>query len=416
MDANAMAVVRSSGVRGEAMSGKGGGDNSGEWFPLRRDGAWLEAEHWQRNLTVLRRREDGSAALGALRGVFTPTWSRGQHGTKDLHPVVGDSIMVTGRHELLEVGFMLAQMAGKEKRLHARLLAPDQYCGTCAELRGGLLLRTAGASVEWEPVEGRSGPDWLAHWPGGKLAVEVKCPRVSKRAEARQRIALDFFFEFMRAASEPPMRVETATWLTLHPNERIESIRSVFGSTDLNGVRDLARETAEAVRRNLPSPLAPGRFSAGRAGEFVVELRAGQEPKVQFQMNGLARDIEHDGQRLLELIQKAAKQLDALEAPGLVVLDAGNDYALLGHVIDIERTLRTEHWARKLAGVAIVTQTFTADDEIGDMRASNVINVVPGLQAAALRDTLLTGLRQCDQGHLHADPLLAPPKKCPLQR
>jgi hypothetical protein len=133
---------------------------------------------------------------------------------------------------------------------------------------------------------------------------------------------------------------------------------------------------------------------------------------VQFLMHGFAGDSEHEEQRIMEVIREATLQLRAVDAPGLVVLDADEDCGLLGRVEHVEEALRTETWARGLAAVVVLEHAVTVDEEIDEVRVDYVVEIVPGRLAAALGGTLLTGLRVCDQGHLHCDTLLAPPERC----
>lgn len=389
-------------------------DARGQWFPLGRDGDWLAEELWERNLRVLRNRHDGVAALAALRSVFTPRWSREQRGTENLHPVVYDQITFGGRHHLLEIGFALTQMREKA-RARDRLLAPKEYKGTCAELRCGLWLRAAGAAPDWEPISDATGPDWSAKWPEGSIAVETKRPRTSKRASELTEIENNFFFEVVRAVSDPPLDSNVGAWLTLHLNEAVVSAKTPLGSTDVDAIHQLANETAEAIRRNMPTPVTPGVFSAGRAGEFSIEIRPGADTQVQFSMRSSTNVDTHDAQRVFEIIQKAATQLGAMpEVPGLIVLDAEADFMLLNHLGGIAETMGTEAWAENLAGVAIVTQSTSSDDDIGESRIDTILRIVPGPKVESLSATLLPRLRVCEQGHFHVDILLDPAKRCRL--
>lgn len=132
-------------------------------------------------------------------------------------------------------------------------------------------------------------------------------------------------------------------------------------------------------------------------------------------MQGLENDHEHDGQRVFETIQEAAEQLRALEAvPGLVILDAEADFAVLNQLSGIHESLLSEPWAARLAGVAVMTGTSSEDEALGELRSDTIVHIVPGVQAAALENTLLPGLRLCDREHLHSDPLLAPATHCRL--
>lgn len=395
-------------------------DEERVWFPLRRDGSWLNEADWERNLRVLRVRSDGRRALTALAGVFTPAWSREQCGTHGVHPVVYDHITIGGRHKLLEVGSMLATMPEK-KRLRERLQPKNEYHGTCAELRGGLLLRSAGATVAWEPIKDRSGPDWLARWPSGALVAEVKGPLESRRTLARQRVLTEFFFAFMQYANDPLPGVDAGIWLTLEPSQAVLESKTVLGAPDMAAVDALAREAAAAVRRNLPLPNVAGRFSAGAAGDFSVALGLGHEPRVQFAMRGADAGHEHDGLRLFETIQEAAQQLRAVEetvhlkgTPGLVIIDAEANFTILNHLDDVHESLRTESWARGLAAVAIVTRSTSGDEEFGDLRSDTSVRIVPGPRVSLLEATLLAGMRVCEREHFHVDTMMAAAKECQL--
>lgn len=387
---------------------------STEWYPLGCDGVWLEETLWERNLRMLRSRNVGRGALAALREVFTPKWSRVQTNVENVHPVVREAITIGGRYRLLEVGAMLAHMSEK-KKLRGRLLPAKEYDGTCSELRGGLLLRAAGAEVDWEPVKNGSGPDWRASWQAGVLGVEVKRPRTSQRAEDLNRVEMAFHFEFMRALSDPPLRVDSGIWLTLHPSVEILAPKNVLGFPDIEAVKLLARDAADHVRRNMPSPTSEGMFSAGRAGDFAVHLGAGEQPQVQFEMYGLPGDDERHAKDLFDIIQEAAGQLGALkDTPGLVLLDADGAIGIVNQRANIYDTLRTEPWAKDLAGVVLVTRTSTSVEEVGESRIDTIVHVVPGPRVSTLENTLLSCLRVCDREHFHSDPLLESSPQCKL--
>jgi hypothetical protein len=189
-----------------------------------------------------------------------------------LHPVASPAITVGGRYKLLELGTMAAGLPLKKVR--PRLLSRKEFTGTFAELRGGLMLRTTGAQLQWEPMGGvRSGPDWLATWPsGGVLAAEVKCPRMSVREEQRWQLVNAFLFEFMRRICDPPLSVDTGAWLTICPREKVLAAKTDLGSPDLVAIRARAGEAAEAVRCNMPRPTVCGRFAAGPSCDFEVTL------------------------------------------------------------------------------------------------------------------------------------------------
>lgn len=390
-------------------------DQSGLWFPLRRDGMWLIPAYWERNLRVLRSPKMGRRALAALTGVFTPTWSRNQHGTQGHHPVIYDQLTICGRYRLLEVGAMLAVMPERAKRLRERLLPADGYRGSTAELRAGLMLLTTGAQIEWEPVSDGAGPDWLARWNGGALAVEVKCPRESKRERERQTVLTEFMFEFTRSVGTTPLPVDRGVWVTLCPNDTVLA-KTVLGAIDMAAVRLLARQTADIVRATLPTPLREGRFPAGPACDFTIQLGLGDEPQVQFAMRGLEQDVEYDGQRIFETVREAAEQTRKVEGvPGLIVIDADDNYMLLNQVGNVYELLHSASWATGIAGVAFVTATGTSDDQIKESRTDTIVRIVPGLQAEALTNTLLSGLRMCDQEHLHCDTLMVPARRCKVR-
>lgn len=409
-----------------------------EWNPFGHDGLWLEDGQWERNLQVLRDRDEGLSALRGLRNLFDPAWSRAQNDAvnawlracsadtpldrvrreelaKILHPVARQQMTIGGRYALLEMATMLATL-GYPSRLRKRILKNhDKYDGTCAELRGGLLLRAAGANLQSEPVAEGPGPDWLARWSGGSLAVEVKAPRESKQSSARQAVLTEFFFALQRYLHEDRPVVDTGVWLTLHPSKAILEAKTVLGSPDLDAVRGIAAEAAQAASRNMPIPTTAGRFSAGRAGEFSVAPGLAGDPRVQLVMAGAGDEPQHDAKRLFELIEEAAVQLRAVEGvPGLVIIDADGDFTVLNRLSGICDSLRSESWTSELAGVAVVTRSGSGDDDLGEVRIDTIVRIVPGPRAAVLERTLVPGLRLCDREHFHADPLIAPAKRCPL--
>jgi hypothetical protein len=385
-------------------------DESGTWFPLRRDGLWLDASDWKRNLLGLRRRTVGTDALAALKTVFTPEWSQAQRGTTGLHPIVYDGLTIGGRHRLLELGAMLS-VSNVSKRTRERLLLAEEYLGIRAELHVALLLRAAKAQYKAEPVKGSVGPDGLAEWETGTLSVEIKRPHESALAKATQQVELDFFNEFSSVISLPSLDVDTGVWLTLHVNAS-EWPRTVTGARDAAGIRRLARDVAGTVRSQLTLPTRPMQFPAGPGVRVSVQLGLADEPRVQLGMYSQRTDSEHEAKRLFSTLQEAAKQLAVVHnVPGLIVLDADGDLGILNHIEQIKAAL-AEEWARSLAGVAIVTKDSSADEQIGDARLDTVIRIVPGPLASVLSSTLLTGVRVCERGHFHVDPLLRPGSVC----
>lgn len=385
-------------------------DESRIWFPLRRDGLWLEDLDWKRNLLGLRQRKAGTGALAALKRIFTPEWSSLQSGTKGLHPVVYDALTIGGRHRLLEVGAMLSSI-NVSRRLRERLLLAEEYHGACAELHVALLLEATGAQYEAEPVKDGTGPDGRAQWEGGSIAIEVKRPHESAQSRATQQVELDFFNEFSRAITTPPLDVDTGVWLTLHVSAS-EWPRTATGAPDSARISGLARDVAATVRARMPRPTRPAEFAAGIGVNANVQLGLADEPRVQLGMYSRRSDYEHEAKRLFNTVREAAMQLAAIrDVPGLVVLDADADLGILNHVDEVEAML-TEDWARSLAGVAIVTKDSSADEQIGDARLDTVVRIVPGPLASSLSKTLVPGLRVCERGHLHVDPLLRPGATC----
>jgi hypothetical protein len=385
-------------------------DESRTWFPLRRDGLWLEELDWKRNLLGLRQRKAGTDALAALKRVFTPAWSSLQSGTKGLHPVVYDALTIGGRHRLLEVGAMLSSV-DVSRRLRERLLLAEEYRGACAELHVALLMTAAGAQYEAEPVKDGTGPDGRARWDGGSIAIEVKRPHESARSKATQQVELDFFNEFSRAITTPPLDVDTGVWLTLHVSAN-EWPRTATGAPDSARISELARDVAGTVRARMQQPTRPAQFAAGLGVTVNVQLGLRDEPRVQISMYSRRNDYEHEANRLFTTVREAANQLAAVrDVPGLVVLDADADLGILNHLNEVEAML-TEDWARSLAGVAVVTKDSSADEQIGDARLDTVVRIIPGRLARSLAGTLVPRLRVCERGHLHVDPLLHPGAVC----
>ena len=385
-------------------------DESQTWFPLRRDGLWLDELDWKRNLLGLRQRSAGTRALAALKRVFPPEWSCLQSGTKGLHPVVYDALTIGGRHRLLEVGAMLSSV-NISRRLRERLLLAEEYHGVCAELHVGLLIKATGARYETEPVNDGIGPDGRAQWESGSLAIEVKRPHQSVQARATQQVELDFFNEFSRAITAPPLDFDIGVWLSLHVKAG-EWPRTATGAPDSARIRGLARDAAATVRARLQLPTRPDQFAAGPGVDVNIQLGLADEPRVQLGMYSHRDDHDHEAKRLFSTVREAAMQLSAIrDVPGLIVLDADADLGILNHVDELE-TMLHEAWAQGLAGVAIVTKDSSADEEIGDARLDTAIRIVPGPLAGSLSNTLIPELRLCERGHLHIDPLLRPGKTC----
>lgn len=386
-------------------------DENNVWCPLRRDGLWLERKDWKRNLVGLRRAKDGVAALAALKSVFIPEWSARQSGVQNLHQVVYDALTVGGRHRLIEVGAMLSSMSTIPKRLRSRLLLRGEYPGVCSELLMAMLLRATGADFQFEPLKSGSGPDGIARWPEGALAIEVKRPNESARSLATQRIELDFFSEFQLAVASSPLLVDTGVWITLHVDTR-QWPTTATGAPDLERICALAREVAAIVRDRLVLPTASLYFAAAPGVDVDVQIGLSDEPSVQLGMLSRSADFEHSGQRIFQILQDAGHQLRRVpELPGLVVFDGDADLGILNHVAEIAEMLK-EDWARDLAGVAIVTKTATADERSKELRLDTVVRIVNGSRADALADTLLKRLRVCERRHYHVDPLLRPTRRC----
>jgi hypothetical protein len=217
----------------------------------------------------------------------------------------------------------------------------------------------------------------------------------------------------MRAVSQPPLRVDRFTWLTLHLNDEILDRVTIHGMPDRDQIASLAREAADAVFGNMPYPTREGRFSAGPAGEFSLKMGERQEKTVQFEMRGPKLDADYEQKRVYATLGAAANQLRGSENPGLVIMDSDADLGLhLNHPATIYEMLRTEPWARPLAGVAIVSQMFTTDEVLREVRPNRIVTIIPGFNADALTTTLMPHLRPCERGHLHVDTLVEPPKRC----
>lgn len=356
----------------------------------------------------------GFAVADVGRGVLASLWENGAHGS-----LASDSEAL-----LAAVNKGASRRPGPAGRGVPRLLAADQYDGACAELRAGLFLRAAGAHAEWQPPGARMGPDWLARWGSNELGVEVKRPETSARAEARSFLESQFIIELMRLEAEAPLRVSTRTRLRLEFSERAfdrfatseQAFRSVAELRALvreDALRRFARETLDVIRAHCLNGGATGHFDAGRIGTFTLQADADARPEVQFQMLSPPRDTSHEAGRILQTLSRAGKQVSG-GAPGLIVLDAGGDFALTGSWEAIQETLR-EPWAGNVADVAVVAHHYTGDDELGASRPSNLFYVVPGKRADALERTLLTGVRVCERNHLHFDPIIAPPEHCPIR-
>jgi hypothetical protein len=184
------------------------------------------------------------------------------------------------------------------------------------------------------------------------------------------------------------------------------------GAPDLARIRDLARDVAGVVRSRLTLPTSSTHFAVVPGVEVSVTPGLMNEPRVQLGMHSHSADPEHQAQRLFQIVQEAAKQLRALpDLPGLVVLDADADLGILNHLGEIESML-TEEWARGLAAVAVVTKTTSSDERLQEARLDTVVRIVKGPLSQALVGTLLPGLRICERGHYHVDPLLRPSHRC----
>jgi hypothetical protein len=134
-------------------------------------------------------------------------------------------------------------------------------------------MKAAGAQYEAEPVKVGTGPDGRAQWEGGSIGIEVKRPHESAKGRAAQQVELDFFNEFSRAVTTPPLDVDTGIGLTLHISAS-EWPRTATGAHDSARISGLSHDVAGTVRASMQRPTRPAQFAAGPG--VNVNVRLGQ--------------------------------------------------------------------------------------------------------------------------------------------
>lgn len=373
------------------------------YSPLPPDGEWTTDASWAEVTSLLADPSDARRALDALRRIFPPRRVCGFEGAR-LHPLELDYLQCAARVDLIELGLALADL--KPRRAAGRLRNPLEYRTARAELQAGLMLHRMGATVEHEPTGAKTGPDWLASWPAGRIGVEVKCLATSRNAEAL--MLVDFHFNIAFMAALEGVRPSEPAWLTTSIDPALVDELVFAGQLPRRErIEALGTDAAEHAKRNLPVPTAAGTYSMGRAGTFEIALGAPGEPRFHLQGRGLERDQAHESDRVYQEVQRAAAQLRALDLPGLIVLDMGRDGLLTNQYTALRELLEVESWAAHLAG-AVFVDRFAA----GTGRSHTVLHVVPGTLVEALDHTFGSGVIVCDAGHRHAPGLLRAVEPC----
>lgn len=375
------------------------------WSPFPADGEWTRDTSWQPFIACLAGPTRATDALGALRTVFPPPWIARHGASLPPHPLGIDYTFRGSRFDLLELGVALSELA--PRKVAGRLRSAAEYRSTRAELQTGLILRCANAVVEHEPSRPATGPDWGATWPGGRLGVEVKCMKTSGRSEALGQLEVRFHWQFMAGLAH--CKPTHAAWLTIEIDPAVLNDLMVGGTFLRAGaIEALAAEAAKAAQESMPRPTAEGTYSMGRAGRYRIKFGPQGDARFHFDGHGLDRDAATEYQRTRDELQRAASQLAAVDAPGLVVLDMGRDSLLTNHFEAVREEITTETWAARLAGVLFV-------DRVSSATTSHcIVHCAAGPLGHALEDTLLPGLRVCERGHLHADTVLRRSATCDL--
>jgi hypothetical protein len=372
------------------------------WRPFGSDGEFLRDPWWRAYLAACRDPAAGRRALENLRETYPPSWALREDAAK--HPVAYDVAFTYGRHHLLELATALEFSSRRQRE---RLLDPREYIATRAELSVGLMLRSLGARVRAEPLgEGRLGPDWGAEFGSCEMVIEVKCPEVSQVAKRVMGAQSEFFFAFMEAFERAD--VDAQTWLTLTLREAVFK-NEVFGSlAGREQLREQGRGAALIARerfRAVDGAVIP----LGDFGSARVTVAPGTAPALTLMMDGLPADGDHESNRLRTTIEHACTQVAAAAGlPGVIALVTDQNLALAWSASDIAEIL-AEPWSRPLSGAILIRRHAAGPNLL------TTVQVIPGLDSQPVLSTLLPVLRKCDRGHLHADPLVDPPAKCPIE-
>ena len=164
------------------------------WLPFPSD--WAQPRRWGdymwRNPDAIKR------ALGGLKRALPDRLLFAQNFAG--HQLGRDFVFRRERWRLLEAGWVLARLPTLDD-YSERLLDPNAYAATCAELQAGLLLCSMGFRILRDPANWRSkskkearvpGPDWFARKARHGFNVEVTCPAMSEQDIARERAATEF--------------------------------------------------------------------------------------------------------------------------------------------------------------------------------------------------------------------------------
>lgn len=370
------------------------------WQPYGPDGEFLQGPSWEEYVEGRRDPAAARRALLELREVFPPEWAIREEATR--HPIVGDVIQTYGRHHLLDLAMALSLANPKQRQ---RLRNAQEYTETRAELFVGLLLRSLRADLNAEPLgAAKVGPDWLATFDEGSLAVEVKCTDESDATKAVMRAQTRFFFAFMESFGT--FAVDAQCWITVRL--ALEAfVNPLFGT--LAGevqLRDQGRRIASSARAQFRA-VDGLEFPLGRFGSARIKVAHDMPPNLSMVMEGVEPEAGHESSRLRRTIEGACKQVSAAGRPGLVALVADQDLRIAWSG-DAVAAILTEPWARPLAGALIVQR------HPGDGHLLTTVQLVPGHDPTPLSASIAPRLRRCERGHLHADPTTEPPSSCPV--
>lgn len=272
------------------------------------------------------------------------------------------------RWRLLEAGLVFASLPRLGK--FPKRLVSNEYGSVLAELDAALVLWALGFKIIHEPVKtlklaARVNPDWLAIRDNRCFGVEVKCPHVSENVLGRENVVAEI------------MRTNTlvAPEISMDLHLEASGLRAVTNGSWSNNekVQDLLLDALVVLEK--------GDVARNELGEFRRTSKTTRYEEFSI-------DESAELARLRSDIEDAAWQLKPL-SPGIVFVSTGRD-AMVRHRSYAIRDFLTEHWARELACVLVVSATSPGF----------IVECIPGARFGELPE-----LRApiCEHKHSHID-------------
>ena len=388
------------------------------WRLFEPEGRWWTTELWHHACSLAADHVPVARAEEALRHAFPEHWVHGERAASQRDRwdrVLWDLRHPFARHFgsnaapllLLELGWALSEVK-RPAAYYPHLRHPGEFDGAAFELWTRLLLAHAGAHIERVEDPGKKSPDWLAAWASGSAAVECKVLSESAWQRRRSDAALEvatIISERLRGLEEgvqlpgplsvqiAPEAIESATHCpTARPGERgIDGAR----------LRALAVEIGDAMIAALSEVRATG--SAKRGGLFEASVLPPMGA-CNLHVAPAPEDREHELRRLRDTVTKAAGQLRAVEAPGVVMVDVQWDrwLSMYDHFQDVGSMLRADARCYHV-GLVLLRVVFPGRAQL----PHNKLYSIPGPAFENLPSELLRALRRCPSGtHFHFDPML----------